>query len=946
MKTHWQKKTLTLCVSAALAQLAAIAARADSAVGTNTMLGNALNPNTLKTVPARDPEVLDAVPDERTPTGKLLGWAPELPKRTKTASGWEYNGEFELGWMGAGGDTGSWWYNQYKDVPTNGVYLNNFYFQADQLEKGKGYFIEALGGGVGYRDQYEGVNFGRYNDWKVKLFYNEIPHVYTTTYRSLWTGVGDDYLSLNGLAPGGTRVPQNPNVAPNTANSQQATIASLQDAINATEDSELSILRKTGGISFDKYITNNWRFYGSYSNEQREGARPFGAVFGGAGGGGNVEIPETIDYATQDIIGALRYDDGLMNLNLQAQVSLFHNNTDTLTFENPLYISTNTIAAAPGTFLDPTRFTTGQYDLYPDNNYYNLRAEFARSMPKWYHSRVTATVSLSRYKQDDDLVPWTANSMDSLLINGVDATNKWNTSASLTKRSADAQIDTTLFDIGFVMRPTDKLDLNGKIRYYSTDNKTDFLACNPLTGQLGRLLNDGTGGAFVTPNTTAGANPTGTTILDYNGTGCDLAATEALALVPSAGNINLRNIPYQYSKTNLVIGGDYRIARGQSLNAKLEREQYQRDYRERDETWENMIKLGYVNRALKFGTLRASAEYGSRGGDDYNPDPYEQFYSASLGPEPSTAGISTASWVHAMDSFRKYDLADRDRLALDLSMDLIAMHDLDVGITGQYRDIDYPNSDFGRSDHQTLGSASLDVNWQPSAKLGITGWYTYQQSSLNQVGLAPLFPNGCVTGRYYYFYSDGSFGSGTSPNAPAQAGASVVQIVRVPVGSVSGWQSLCLDNGPSSPLWPDSREWSVDTDDENNAFGLSARYDAGFARFELDGTYINGTTSVDYDYNVAAQGLTPALAGLAGTGMPDQTYNQTIINFNVVVPINKSLAIRGLYRYEQGSIDDWHYAGVDVNPVPVTGGAQAVYLDSGPQDYHTNTVGLLVQVNF
>ena len=47
--------------------------------------------------------------------------------------------------MGAGGDTGSWWYNQYKDLPTNGLYLNNFYFQADQLEKGKGYFIEALG---------------------------------------------------------------------------------------------------------------------------------------------------------------------------------------------------------------------------------------------------------------------------------------------------------------------------------------------------------------------------------------------------------------------------------------------------------------------------------------------------------------------------------------------------------------------------------------------------------------------------------------------------------------------------------------------------------------------------------------------------------------------------------------------------------------------------------
>jgi hypothetical protein len=77
------------------------------------MLGNALNPNTLKTIPARDPEVFDAVPDERTPTGKLLGWPAVIPERSKTASGWEYNGEAELGWMGAGGDTGSWWYNQY-----------------------------------------------------------------------------------------------------------------------------------------------------------------------------------------------------------------------------------------------------------------------------------------------------------------------------------------------------------------------------------------------------------------------------------------------------------------------------------------------------------------------------------------------------------------------------------------------------------------------------------------------------------------------------------------------------------------------------------------------------------------------------------------------------------------------------------------------------------------
>ena len=47
------------------------------------------------------------------------------------------------------------------------------------------------------------------------------------------------------------------------------------------------------------------------------------------------------------------------------------------------------------------------------------------------------------------------------------------------------------------------------MRYYDTDNRTEYLACNPLTGQWGRLLNNGSGGSFVTPNLTVGNNPAG-----------------------------------------------------------------------------------------------------------------------------------------------------------------------------------------------------------------------------------------------------------------------------------------------------------------------------------------------------------------------------------------------------------------------------------------------------
>jgi opacity protein-like surface antigen len=176
----------------------------------------------------------------------------------------------------------------------------------------------------------------------------------------------------------------------------------------------------------------------------------------------------------------------------------------------------------------------------------------------------------------------------------------------------------------------------------------------------------------------------------------------------------------------------------------------------------------------------------------------------------------------------------------------------------------------------------------------------------------------------------------------------------------NNWESQCGDNSATSPLWPDGRIWKTDTRDTNHAFGLGGRYDFGFARLELDYTYVKGISSIDYDYNSAAltavpSAITAATWQLAGNGMPDMDYNQQALNFNLVVPLSKSVALRAIYRYEQGQMDDWHYAGVTDNPVPsvntVTAGvptavANAVYLDGGTQDYHNNMIGLMVQVSF
>ena len=103
--------------------------------------------------------------------------------------------------------------------------------------------------------------------------------------------------------------------------------------------------------------------------------------------------------------------------------------------------------------------------------------------------------------------------------------------------------------------------------------------------------------------TTAGNNPAGTLNTGYNGTACSLDATRALGLTPSAGDVPIRSAPYEYGQTNAVASADFRVTRSSSVEAGVERENFRRTYRERENTWENKFRLAYVNRDFSAGTL-------------------------------------------------------------------------------------------------------------------------------------------------------------------------------------------------------------------------------------------------------------------------------------------------------------------------------------------------------
>lgn len=884
-------KTLACCIGAALVQMAAGTVLADSAVGVDTVLGNALNLSQDALRPL-DPQGMSPFrqPAAHTPTGQLYNLPYALPEEVKkTESGWEYTGEVEFGVLGGEANSKNEQFRQYKDL-NNGPYLNNFGLRMVKPDGAR--FVEIIGGGVGRDDQYYGLQFGRYNDWKVKTFYSETPHVFTSTYKSIWNGIGTGNLTLvPGLTPGGTAVMATDN-------------ANVLAAILRAGDSTLIVTRKKGGVRYDLNLSNSWKGYASYSLEQREGARPFGAVWGAGGGTAPLEIAEPVDNKTHDVLAGLQYADALNAFNLRLSASLFRNNNDTLIFQEPYRLF-----AAVTNGIAPGGFTQGRFDLHPNNEAYNAKAEYARSLPDFYKGRFTAVMSLGTNRQNDNMIPYTT--IPGVTLANVTG-NNWDTTGSLSRQSADARIDTTLLDLGLAVNPTDALNLKGKLRYYHNDNKINpFLACNPnaryadadpntagaqpggltkdgCTGVWGRLLNDGTGSYVL-------LSPAGLTLTNVG--------------------MPIKSIPFEYKQYNLGLSGDYRLNKVSSLNAAYEREIFHREHRERDKTWEDKIKFGYVNRGLPDSTLRLSYEYGYRRGDSYIPDVFEQFVSTAFFTAPTPPSIELRGLVHTNSGFRKLDLADRNRQTLNTRFNSMLRPDLDAGVALQLRYIDYPDSNYGRT-KQVQNSLNFDLNYQPSAERTIYGFYSIQLGRNKQASIAST--GTCNLGQV------------------------------TPMGVITANNAAAICAAPGGPLFPLINTWDATSTDRNHVFGFGLLQAISKARLNLNYTLSVGRSELGYGYTPGGA-VTAANAVFAGSGMPDITTTQHIFDASLLVPVSKQVTARLLYRYENGRINDWHYKNLEGAPVVLgAGGAgalpTAVILDGGPTDYKASVFGVLLRI--
>ena len=620
--------------------------------------GSALNPEEIDPTLERDERGMspfNPVP-ARTPSGFLYERPYARGTPWRLGEEWKYRFSTELGVLsGSGGAVRN--YADYR----GGFVLSHLGFA---MERNANY-LDFTAAAAGRKDQSYRASFGRYGEFRTNLFFDDTPKLFTDQARTVFRGVGSGDLTLApGLTPGNN------------------TPAQIQAALQSASAFELGFTRTKSGIDVDVTPGDSWRLFARYTQDRKRGTR----ASGGASSYPGAPVAETIeplDYKTHELSTGIQWAGDAFQANLGYSGSFFRNGIGALTWDNPLAVG------------DPAVMKRSRIDLYPDNDFHNLKLDLSASLPM--RGQLSGGVSWARSSQDDELVAPTVNSG---MLGSLDL-SQWNVPGALSQRTAGARIDTRLTHVSGSFSPIGDLSLRAKWRRFEEDNKTRYTAFNPLTGQSGYLGLDG-GGFNIVPD--------------------NIFRTQVGA------------VPFSCDKTERGLEADYQLLRRTNVSLGYETEDNDCRHRERQGTAEHRYRLALNNRDLAWATIRLSYEHAKRTGDDYSFDPNSSAYAPS-------AFLNTPA---TLAQLRKYDLADREQHIVNARVNFAVAADMDLALSGKYQDNGY-GSAYGRL-QERIHAFNVEWNWQPRPSLSARAHYGFERVR-NAMALINDDPAGYTTGN-------------------------------------------------------------------------------------------------------------------------------------------------------------------------------------------------------
>ncbi len=352
----------------------------------------------------------------------LADWAPPLL----------VSGEVEIGGRSSGGDDGAGKFREYRDLDSGIFGGVDLLFEDEERRS----YLRIFGSNPGYDDQRYTLEAGRYGSYSVDLFYSELPHVFSTSARSLYQRPSQETFVL----PSGV----------------QARIAGAADPsaqlgveLSAAQPVELGFRQVEAGAGADVQVNDSVRLFSRYRLQDRRGSRPLAIQFGSPGGTFDV-FAASIDDETHQLEAGVEYTEGPLILGLEYRASFYQNELRSMTVDNPLVAADTTTAAE-----------RGRLSLAPDNSAHAVSAFASATVPASFPVRVTANLAYGLHLQDDDFLPNTINAAIA--------------SPALPANGLNGEVHTFLANLVGTARPLRRLDLKTRYRVYRYDDETDPL---------------------------------------------------------------------------------------------------------------------------------------------------------------------------------------------------------------------------------------------------------------------------------------------------------------------------------------------------------------------------------------------------------------------------------------------------------------------------------------
>jgi MtrB/PioB family decaheme-associated outer membrane protein len=324
-----------------------------------------------------------------------------------------------------------------------------------------------------YHDQSYLVTFGQYGKFKFQFRYDEIPHVYSNTTRTLFVPTSPGVWSFPAAIRSTLQASPSTNlpslIAGTGTNAQQGVVTNFNFITP-------SITRKAGTISGSYDLTSNFNLNGMYWRESQNGYRPIGLIMNSspsasATSGFGVELPETISYFNNLVRVGGEYGKRDWGVEAAYEGSFLQENIPSMTWDNP-FILTQPVGA------EVSNPTTGRSSLYPSNQAHYLDLAAATNLTKYM--RLQAVISPGWLRQDERFLPYTTNEA----ITGCGGTPgaSCTTTASLPASNLEGSKQTLAMNFTLVSLPWKNFQIKAGYRHYDYNNNTPVHTFTPTEG--------------------------------------------------------------------------------------------------------------------------------------------------------------------------------------------------------------------------------------------------------------------------------------------------------------------------------------------------------------------------------------------------------------------------------------------------------------------------------